>query len=312
MKVKANKLATFIVKTYHKVKFKAAKRSPEILLITAGFGAVGSGVGACFATKKTCDVLAVSNADNEVLEIRASEATDAAVREEMQQAIKKNKTMTRLKVVSYYLPPVTGMALSLLAGYGSHHVLSKRYVGAVAYAATINEAFEQYRKRVVENFGEEADKKLFYNAGFNDVEEEVLNEDGTTEKISTKVGYSESENFPGYTVIFDAGNPNGRNGFDYSKMFVRCVENWAEIQLQTNGYLFLSDVLDQLGYDRKKKKELYRVAQVVGWWLDDEKSDGHVDFQALDMIRPTDDPDNPYEKYILLNFNVDGNIWEKM
>lgn len=312
MKVKANKIVTSLTRTYHKVKFKAAKRSPEILLITAGVGAVASAVGACFATKKTCDVLAVSNADNEVLEIRASEATDAVVREEMQQEIKKNKTMTRLKVVSYYLPPVTGMALSLLAGYGSHHVLSKRYVGAVAYAATINEAFEQYRKRVVENFGEETDKKLFYNAGFNDVEEEVLNEDGTTEKVSTKVGYSESENFPGYTVVFDEENPNGRGGFDYSKMFVRCVENWAEIQLQTNGYLFLSDVLDQLGYDRKKNKELYRVAQVVGWWTDDEKSDGHVDFQALDMVRPTDDPDNPYEKYILLNFNVDGNIWEKM
>lgn len=312
MKVKANKLSMSIVKTYHKVKFKAAKRSPEILLIFAGVGAVASAVGACFATKKTCDVLAVSNADNEVLEIRASEVTDANVREEMQQAIKKNKTMTRLRVVSYYLPPVTGMALSLLAGYGSHHVLSKRYVGAVAYAATINEAFEQYRKRVVENFGEETDKKLFYNAGFNDVEEEVLNEDGSTEKVSRKVGYSESENFLGYTVVFDEENPNGRSGFDYSKMFVRCVQNWANNQLQIEEHLYLSQVLDQLGYDRKKNKELYKVAQVVGWWLDDKKSDGYVDFQPLEMVRPTGDPDNPYEKYLLLTFNVDGNIWEKM
>ena len=312
MKVKANKLATSIVKTYHKVKFKAAKRSPEILLIMAGIGAVGSAVGACFATKKTCDVLAVSNADNEILEIRASEATNIAVREEMQRAIKKNKTMTRLEVVSYYLPPVIGMALSLLAGYGSHHVISKRYAGAVAYAATINEAFEQYRKRVIENFGDETDKKLFYNAGFNDVEEEVLNEDGITEKISTKVGYSESENFPGYTVVFDEENPNGRNGIEYSKMFVQCVHTCAENRLQSDEYLFLSDVLEQLGYDRKKHKDLYKIAQVVGWWLKDEKSDGHIDFQPLEMVRPTGDPDNPYEKYLLLTFNVDGNIWEKM
>lgn len=312
MKLKANKVTSAITKTFHKVKFNTAKHSPEILLITAGVGAVASAVGACFATKKTCDVLAVANADNDVLEIRASEATNSNTREEMMQEIKKNKMLTCIKIISYYLPPATGMVLSLIAGYGSHHILSKRYIGAVAYAATINEAFDQYRKRVVETYGEDVDKKLFYNAGFNDVETDVVNEDGTTSPITTKVGYSENEAFPGYTIIFDEENPNGRDGYDYSKMFISCVQNWADNRLQIDRYLFLADVLDQLGYDRKKHKDMYKVAQVVGWWLDDEKTDGHVDFEPLDMVRPTGDPENPYERYILLTFNVDGNIWEKM
>lgn len=311
MKLKLNNLGNSMNRALKNMKFLAKKNSPEILLIFAGVGAVGSMIGACFATKKSCDILAASNADLDVLDARATEATDENVKNDIYQEMKKNKTITKLKVVGYYLPAVTGMSLSIVAGYGSHHILNKRYLGSVAYAAALNTAFTQYRNRVVKAYGEDIDKQLYYGAGFNDAANVIGNID--TEE-SNKIGYSETEEFPGFTLILDQSNPNARNGYDYLKMFVTCTENWANTMLQVDGHLYLSDVLDRLGVpkDDPKYKNLYKAAQVCGWWLDDDKSDGCVDFDQLDMVRPTGNPDDPYERYILLTFNVDGNIWEKM
>ena len=93
-------------------------------------------------------------------------------------------------------------------------------------------------------------------------------------------------------------------------MFLRKQQDYANEVLKCKGYLFLNDVYAMLGIPKTK------AGQVVGWkW--DSNGDNYVDFGIYDV---TDERKrafvNGYERNILLDFNVDGNIlgnleWEE-
>ena len=73
--------------------------------------------------------------------------------------------------------------------------------------------------------------------------------------------------------------------------------------------MFLNEVYDMLGIPKSK------AGQVVGWVYDEENpvGDNYVDFGIYDLskerVRRFVNGD---ERNILLDFNVDGNIWELM
>ena len=57
------------------------------------------------------------------------------------------------------------------------------------------------------------------------------------------------------------------------------------------------------------------LKQIVGWVYDEnnEVGDNYVDFGIYDINKPkARDFVNGYEKVIVLDFNVDGNIWDLM
>ena len=97
---------------------------------------------------------------------------------------------------------------------------------------------------------------------------------------------------------------------EYNLMFLRRQQDYANEVLKCKGYLFLNDVYAMLGIPKTK------AGQVVGWkWNSD--GDNYVDFGIYDV---TDERKrafvNGYERNILLDFNVDGNIlgdleWEE-
>jgi hypothetical protein len=92
-------------------------------------------------------------------------------------------------------------------------------------------------------------------------------------------------------------------------MFLRAQQQYANDKLRANGHLFLNEVYDMLGIPRTK------AGQVVGWVYDAENpiGDNYVDFGIYDIHRETvRNFVNGYERTILLDFNVDGNIWDLM
>ena len=85
----------------------------------------------------------------------------------------------------------------------------------------------------------------------------------------------------------------------------------ANDKLRDRGHLFLNEVYDMLGMQRSK------AGNIVGWLYNpddpDYPGDGYVDFGIYDLYDETKRRFvNGYEKSILLDFNVDGNIWELM
>ena len=92
-------------------------------------------------------------------------------------------------------------------------------------------------------------------------------------------------------------------------MFLRMQQDAATKRLKQQGWLLLNDVYDMLGIPRTKD------GMVIGWVYDEKHpvGDNFVDFGIYDTIRASNrDFVNGYERTILLDFNVDGNIYDLM
>ena len=72
------------------------------------------------------------------------------------------------------------------------------------------------------------------------------------------------------------------------------------------GRVFLNDVYDYLGIDRTK------AGQIIGWVYDPENPDKEIDFGLYKTNRANQAFVNGYEPVVLLDFNVDGEIWTEM
>jgi len=167
----------------------------------------------------------------------------------------------------------------------------------------VDKTFKEYRNRVVERFGAEVDKELRYNIKAKKFEETVTDPDsGKEKKVKTTVDVA-APSTNDYARFFDDTCEAYESNMDYNLMYLRSQQNLANDKLKANGYLFLSDVYDQLGIKRTK------MSQTVGWIYKpegNENGDNFVDFGILETNRETED--GGYEKAILMEFNVDGPI----
>ena len=93
-------------------------------------------------------------------------------------------------------------------------------------------------------------------------------------------------------------------------MTIKRVESYANDQLQAKGHIFLNEVYDMLGMSRTP------VGAVVGWIYDpaNKDIDSYVSFgKYYDPSNPDKiDFVNGREPAILLEFNCDGPIFEKI
>ena len=89
-------------------------------------------------------------------------------------------------------------------------------------------------------------------------------------------------------------------------MFLKQQQVYATDMLKQRGHLFLNDVYDMLGILHSQE------GAVVGWIYDEENpiGDNYVDFGIYDERNA--DFVNGYERSILLDFNVDGYILDKI
>ena len=173
---------------------------------------------------------------------------------------------------------------------------------AAAYAA-IDKSFKGYRGRVIERFGEQVDTELKYGIKAKKFEEiEVDPETGKEKKVKKTVMVADPNLQSDYAVYFDSKSRNYETNPDYNRMFLKAQQAFANDKLQTRGHLFLNEVLDDLDLPRTP------AGQIVGWTKDGP--DGYVNFRIVEVERETED--GRHEPALLLDFNVEGNIWEKM
>lgn len=142
-------------------------------------------------------------------------------------------------------------------------------------------------------------------------------EEGKVVNVSTETKESEKE------VIADSDNSCNDSISDYARVFDYSCTGWSTSSecnltflknqqsycnelLRTRGHLFLNEVYDALGIPRTK------AGQIVGWIYDEESpiSDNFVDFGLYDERNY--DFINGHTNVALLNFNVDGNILDRI
>ena len=88
-------------------------------------------------------------------------------------------------------------------------------------------------------------------------------------------------------------------------MYLKKQQAYATDKLRAQGYLFMNEVYEMLGIPKTV------IGQRVGWVYDENNpvGDNFVDFGIYDLYNEkARDFVNGYERAILLDFNVDGDI----
>lgn len=301
-----------VTRSLHRVGFKFRKHSPEILVGAGIVGVVGSAVMACKATTKLDDVLAEPKEKIEKIhELMENPDMVPEGKEYTEEDGKKDLTImytqSAVKVVKLYAPAVLLGTVSIAAILGGHHILRKRNLALAAAYATIDKGFKEYRGRVIERFGEELDKELKYNIKAKEIEETVVNEDGSETTVKKTVNVADPNVTSDYARFFDNGCTGWTKDPEYNLMFLKDQQRYANDLLKSRGHLFLNEVYDMLGLPRST------AGAIVGWVYDEKHpvGDNFVDFGIYDLYdEKKRDFVNGYERSILLDFNVDGEIYK--
>lgn len=295
-----------------KVGFKLKKYSPEILVVTGVVTGVAGAVMACKATTKVSTILDEAKEEINVIH-ECAEHPEMLTAEYTVEDSKKDLAIvyiqTGVKLVKLYAPALALGAVSITSVLAGHNIMRKRNVALAAAYTAVDTSFKEYRKRVVDRFGKELDRELKYNIKAKEIEETTVNEDGSESTVKKTVDVADPNRYSEYARFFDDGCAGWTKDSEYNKSFLQKVQNYCNQKLQAQGYLYLNDVYHELGIPKTK------AGQVVGWIYDEKNpvGDNFVDFGIFDVYNEkARDFVNGYERTILLDFNVDGNIWELM
>jgi hypothetical protein len=283
-------------------------KSPQIFVAIG----IGTGIGcivmACKATLEVDEIFEYVEEKKEKMETRLSDENDEYSEEMASSDRVKLYVQSGIKLVKLYGPAAALGVTSIVCFLGSNHILTKRNTVLVGLVSSLEQSFAIYRKRVVDEHGETTDF-MYANGIYADTEEVTyIDENGKKKKKKETTIRVEPDEFGMYTRIYDDGNKNWSKSPERNMMFLRSIEKFANDRLNAYGYLFLSDVLDDLGMPETES------SRVCGW-TKDGGGDGYVDFGIFENLQTSQaarDFINGYEPTILLNFNCDGYIANKL
>ncbi len=280
------------------------KESPAILLGVGIATGVASTVMACRATMKVSDILDdhedVMDEIKHCQEYEDNYSDDDAKRDRAIATVQ-----TGAKVVKLYLPAVALGAASIGCVVGGHNINVKRNAALAAAYSVVDGKLKEYRKRVTDEYGEEVEKKLYYGLKSDKIQVEQKDpETGKVKKVKQQVNMLDPTAISQYARFFDDSSVNWVDDAELNLCFLKAQQNYMNDLLHSRGHVFLNEVYDALGIPRTK------AGAVVGWVMQ-KGNDNYVDFgiysiynqEAMDFV-------NGYEKSILLDFNVDGVIYD--
>ena len=310
--MKKAEIMNTLTRKFYRVGFKFKKHSPEILVGAGVVGVVASAVMACKATTKLDDVLAETK--DTVDKIHDVTEHPEKIPEGKEYTVEDSKkdltivyTQAGVKLVKLYGPAVVLGTVSIAAIIGGHHILRKRNIALAAAYTAVDKGFKEYRGRVRERVGEEVDRELRYNIKAKEIEKTVTDANGKETVVKETVDVADPNLTSDYARFFDDGCTGWTKDPEFNLMFLKDQQRYANDLFKSKGHLFLNEVYDMLGIPRTQ------AGQVVGWIYDEKNpiGDNFIDFGIYDIADERKRSFvNGYERTILLDFNVDGNILE--
>lgn len=279
---------------------KMRKNSPTILFGGGIVLGVATVVTACRATLKIEDILDEHRVvAKDIKNVVHDGYTDTDRRKDLSLLyLQTAGRFTRIYGPSFVLGVTSVACLTQ-----SHRILNSRNAGLAAAYSAVDKAFDEYRERVRKELGDDKDQE--FRRGVTTEEIEVAGKDGSVKKKTVKkLGTDDSM----YARYFGEGNQNWSEVSDYNTAFLRLVQNWANDRLKARGHLFLSEVYDELGFDRTP------ASTQVGWLWSKGTGDDFVDFGIWreEKMAEMHSFMSGQSDGIWLDFNVDGEIWRKI
>lgn len=285
----------------------ASKHSPRILFVGGMVGMVGSTVLACRATLKLEDTLSQIEGEKD----RAHQVKSHVDSPEYNgdatypdNELKRDLTIISIRgvgsIAKLYAPSIVLGAVSVAALTKSHNILQDRNLALTAAYTAIDAAFQRYRERVIDRYGEEVDREM----RFETEEVDIIDENGkliSTTRVVDDPGTAYSRFFDEYSSRSWSPDP------EINLLFLRSQQTWLNDRLRARGHVFLNEVYRELGLSDTK------AGAIVGWRWNKNSGDDYIDFGIWDgKQEAVNDFFNGREGAILLDFNVDGLIYDKL
>lgn len=293
-------------KSFKKAQLTVRKHSPEILMVAGVIGTVAGAVMACKETLELGDVL--DECKQEKMEL---EEQYAMCEEYSEDALKKDQVKLTIKqaakIVKLYAPSVIMEVTSIGVIFASNDIMRKRNASMAAAYATLNSMYKRYRQNVIESYGEEVDKDMRFGVKHEKVTE--IDEDGNKVKIDARIVDLDNTALAisDYSRFFQMGC----KGFDassgrYNLLYLKGIQAMFNNKLIADGYVMLNDVYRELGFDTIPE------GWSIGWVYDETNpiGDNYIDFGLYEARNKNQRAVNDWEPVILMDFNVDGNLYE--
>lgn len=272
------------------------KNSPHIFFGVGLGGIILSTVLACRATLKVEDI--VDEAQYDINEVKKLHETESRVENEYRKDLGYVYVKSAANVAKLYGPSVVIGGLSVAALTGSHVQMTRRNAALTATLTLVSKAYDDYRKRVRDELGVEGERELYHSVSNTIIAER---EDGTKDVVKV----ADPNSWSPYARFFDESCSAWEKSSELNRLTVQMTQNYYNARLQTRGHVFLNEVYDAFGIERSS------AGSVVGWVLDsDGPGDNYIDFGMFEAYNR--DFVNGQERSILLDFNVDGVIYDKI
>lgn len=288
--------------------FKVQKASPQLYLAGGIIGGIATVVMACIATHKAEPVIA--DTKERISVIHDDLENEEITKEESSKALFEVYKEAAIDLVKLYAPSIFVGGLSITCVLVSNGIMRSRNMSLVAAYSALEKTYKGYRSKIAERFGKEVDEEVAHDISYMD-EEAVTGEKGKKDASNVVQVTGDPTKYSPYARFFDEYNPNWEKSSEYNLMFLRSMESRANDLLQSQGFLTLNEVYEMLGMEKSN------AGMVVGWtYLDPEvgvnpHGDNYVSFGIYDVYKKgARDFVNGYERSILLDFNVDGVIYD--
>lgn len=295
---------SYLTRAIGAVKLASKAHAPTILVVT---GVVSMGAAVVGASKKTLhleEALRPHVEQLEQIEIAAETAKNspAVSYDDKLQARDRGKVYGRVAVdltKLYFVPGVLFVGGAAMV-FGGHRIMVQRNATLAVAFTTLSKAFDAYRANVREEFGVAADRGML--AGHKQIE--VVDPETNETKVVNTLDWDNIDGDP-YNRVFDGESSNQWiDDLGVNKLFLSNQQRMANIKLGLQGYLYLNEVYEALGFPPSD------IGQVAGWKVkylpDGSKDIPFVDF-GIDTALP-DDWKYSQKNAVYLDFNCQGLI----
>lgn len=297
-----------ITTAFHTGMARISKHAPTILSVTASAGVVATGYLAWQAGTRFEDVEGRDWERRKECQRNADQIAD----EDVPKYERKMRILFILDTARTVAPAVIVGAATITMIYFSNSISKKRLAAVGAAYTALQTAFDGYKKTMVDALGKETVEKIVApklpNIGKS--AEEILSSDNKSDaaNVTDAVIASMKDLSPYARIISEESSNCWDDSEDYTSENLKAIQLWANRRLERKGHLFLNEVFDQLGLSRT------REGAVVGWIKNSEVGDGYVSFGDIDasIYRVPSDDWSRVDSNFILDFNVDGMIWDKI
>lgn len=281
--------------------------TPEILAVVGVGSVVTAGVLAARATLKLDNLVTELEMAREI--IRDQEFDDEKDRA---KALFKAQSKFVLGLVKLYGPATALGIAGIAALLGGQGILKKQNIALVGAYSSLDQVYREYRKRVIDEVGEEKEQEIRLNLRAVDQDESVEGDadDKPAEVLSDqhKVILGASE----YAAFFDRYSSSLYSPhYDNNMSTLRIAQSHLNNRLESQGFLFLNEVWEAIGMPRTE------AGQLVGWIYDPKANDGDnfvdLGLDNFENIRNGTIRNKAFtDNAILIDPNVDGVIVDKV